>query len=170
MYLDFKPNSDSIETFSEYYDRINSLLPNFPKCVLQQWLFEHFTCATDRYAWLGFEKLSFRKECWSSEKILDDVKAWNELAVESWKSAFITSPDYKRGRLVDFMRQNSTWPVPPLVLDNSTGLRMPNGSEIARWELIEGHHRLAYFRALCVEPDRTAPRKHCLWLITRNKK
>jgi hypothetical protein len=169
-YLCLRPNYEALETFDEYYRRINNFLPNFPQAVLKQWLFDHFQSAINRYAWIEFEQLSFRQEIWNTERIINEIKAWNELAVENWKSAFFKNPDYQIGPLITFMHQNGTWPVPPIILDNIHGLRMPDHSLIARWELIEGHHRLAYLRALYENTHWKIEKQHSLWITTKIEK
>jgi len=166
-YLYLKPNYEKLEAFDEYYERVKNLLPNFPKAVLKQWLFDHFESVINRYAWLRLEQLSFRQESWDTERIINEIKAWNELAVESWKSAFYRNPDFQIDPLVTFMRRNGTWPVPPILLDNKHGLRMPEQSVIARWELIEGHHRLAYLRALYESTPSNLEKQHSLWITTK---
>ncbi len=156
------------ETFDEYYRRVRYLAPNFPKPVLKQWLFDHFNSTVNNFSWLAFEKLSFREESWETERIINTIRAWNEEAVTSWKKAFYTSPDWRTGRLIPFMYENGTWPVPPLVIDNFNGSIFPKQSAITRWLLVEGHHRLAYLRALYENPEWTTTNQHSLWVITVN--
>jgi len=170
QYLHLGPRYEELETFDEYYNRVNCLILNFPKSVLKQWLFDHFQSVISRYAWLEFEKLLFREEMWETERVIHEIKAWNEPAVESWKTAFFKTPEFKVGPLITFMHQNGTWPEPPLILDNFNGLRMPDQSAIARWELIEGHHRLAYLRALYENPNWRTIKQHSLWIVTREER
>jgi len=170
QYLHLRPNYEALETFDEYYSRVKGLLPNFPQPVLKQWLFDHFESAIAQYSWLGFEQVSFRECIWETERIIKNVKAWNELAVENWKSGLLAKPDHHIGPLITFMRQNGTWPVAPIVLDNPYGLRMPDHALIERWELIEGHHRLAYLRALHAKPEWHVLKQHSLWIVSKNMK
>jgi len=169
QYLHLRPRYEESETFDEYYNRVSYLVPNFPKSVLKQWLFDHFESVVNRYAWLESEKLLFRQEIWETERVINKIKAWNELAVENWKVAFLKNPKFQTGPLITFMHQNGTWPEPPLILDNFSGLCMPDKSVIARWELIEGHHRLAYLRALYENPQWFIIKQHSVCIITKKE-
>jgi len=168
-YSILEPLYDSCEDFEQYYRRVKKHLPNFPKSVMKQWLFDHFQCVINQYTWLGFANLSFHRESWPTDKILNKIKAWNEPAVESWKQAFFIDPRFQNSSLGKFMLQEGTWPEPPLILNNSTSLHMPDNSVISRWELIEGHHRLAYFRSLFEKPEWPLSSEHNLWIITPTK-
>jgi hypothetical protein len=168
QYLQLRPNYEVIETFDDYFIRVKDLLPNFPQPVFKQWFFDHFESVITRYSWLGFEQLSFRESIWKTERIIKNIKAWNELAVENWKFGLLTNSAHHTSSLVTFMLENGTWPIAPIVLDNPYGLSMPDKVMIARWELIEGHHRLACFRALHTKPEVHLLKQHSLWIASLN--
>lgn len=154
------------ENPEEYFQRVNQHLPNFPPEVVSQWLFHHFDSVMHRYSWLDFHALVFSLQTWKAEDILAKVTAWNETAVENWKKALLTDQGFQSSRLGRFMISEGTWPVPPIIFNNFTEIKMPDGSEIAEWELIEGHHRLAYLRALDVSDEWDVCAEHPLWILT----
>ena len=63
-------NDEYEETADQYCSRIKASLPNFPPDVLVQWFYRHWLYIDD-YAWLGFNLLSFNKESWSDEKVIN---------------------------------------------------------------------------------------------------
>lgn len=154
------------ESSEEYFERVFQQLPNFPPEVVSQWLFHHFDSVMHRYSWLDFHSLAFTLRTWSTGDILAKVTAWNETAVESWKKALLTNQSFQSSRLGRYMISEGTWPVPPIIFNNTTGIKMPDGSEIAEWELIEGHHRLAYLRALNISDEWDVSTEHTLWILT----
>lgn len=155
---------DLPESFEVYRARVSPLLPGWPDEVLLQWLFQHFAVVVARYGWLDFGTLSFAREVWPVQRILSSVRAFNEAAVESWKTLLFADADFYDSPLGTFMIEHGTWPVAPVVIDNAACFGMPDGKAIHRWELIEGHHRLAYLRALAERDQVQAT--HALWLVT----
>lgn len=154
------------ENAEEYFQRVNQQFPNFPPDVVTQWLFNHFDSVMQRYSWLNFPSLVFSRQTWKTEDILAKVTAWNERAVENWKKALLTDKGFQDSRLGRFMISEGTWPVPPIIFNNTKGIKMPDRSEIAEWELIEGHHRLAYLRALAVSREWERRAEHPVWILT----
>lgn len=154
------------ETPEQYYRRIKAYLPNIPHEVVSQWLYDHYSCVKQRYSWLDLGSIRFTSERWKTEDILSKVTAWNEIAVENWKKALLTNQGFQSSRLGCYMISKGTWPVPPIIFNNTTDIRMPDGSEIAKWELIEGHHRLAYLRAIEIVDDWEVCAEHPLWILT----
>ena len=153
------------EQIEGYLHRVAQLLPNFPQDVIGQWLHDHFDSVLNRYSWLNFSSLDFKLEKWNKEHIFENVKAWNEMAVESWKKQFLSNPNFQMSRLGTYMIERRTWPVPPIVLNNTQRLKMPAGHDIAEWELVEGHHRLAYLKALDLSEDFNILDDHFLWIM-----
>lgn len=67
-----------LESVDEYFLRMRSVLPNFPKEVLIQWFYEHWN-DIDNFAWLNFEKLNFECARWSASEILSSGTADHEV-------------------------------------------------------------------------------------------
>ncbi|MHB0929331.1 MAG: hypothetical protein ACYC3W_10620 [Candidatus Nanopelagicales bacterium] len=153
------------ESKESYVSRIASLAPNIPKDILIQWLYDHYDCVKQRYSWLDISTMEYNIEVWSKEEIYNNIKPWNGDAVESWKKQFIENSYYDPNRLITYMKTNNTWPVPPIILDNDRYLTMPNGDEIGRFGLIEGHHRYAYFKGLYLSKPNDLLNEHKLWVL-----
>lgn len=165
---DLRPDGfkDSKES---YIGRIASLVPNIPKEILIQWFYDHFDSVKQRYSWLNISTLNFKIEVWSKEAIFNNIKPWNGAAVESWTNQFMVNSEADTNSLILYMKNNKTWPVPPIILDNDINLIMPNGDEIARYELIEGHHRYAYFKGLYLSKNINVLKEHKLWMLKVKK-
>lgn len=137
------------EPWSHYWSRIGALLPNFPPVGVEQWLWRHYGCATE-FSWLYLPELAVTLEHWPAERILSHVHGWRDHGlVEKWTEFFMTSPDANSDWLAQRMCISGTWPQPIMVIKNDFGLRRPDGLELsAPFHLMEGHHRLGFFRAL----------------------
>lgn len=157
------------EEEDQYLSRVRPILPNFPEDVIIHWLYRHNPQVLREYSWTNFPSLRFRPEKWSTARILDEVEHTNEPGVEIERQKLLQNQrNYRKSYpLAAYMVSNGTWPVPPLVIDNDSGKAWPNGSQIARFQAIEGMHRLGFLRALnegalgfaTLRPD------HALWLI-----
>ena len=171
-------NSDSVgdplirgtyEEEYQYLSRVRPLLPNFPEDAIIHWLYRHNPQVIREYRWTNFSSLSFRLEKWSTDRILDEVEHTNEPGVEIERQKLLQDQGkYRKSYLLAaYMVSNGTWPIPPLVIDNDRGAAWPNGSPIARFQAIEGMHRLGFLRALNEgAPGFAAPHPdHALWLI-----
>jgi hypothetical protein len=167
-YQYLRRNYNESESFEDYFGRVGHLMPNVPPAVLRQLFYDHFESTVERLGWLDFGGFSFSEESWDTTRIITEVTAWNESAVQAWKQSFWSSPDWRVGPLVTYMYAQGTWPVPPVVVDNRMGLCSPRKGPLARWELIEGHHRLAYLRALFENPQWSVKKSHDLWIMTKD--
>lgn len=171
-------NSDSVDdslvrgTYEEedqYLSRVRPLLPNFPEDAIIHWLYRHNPQVLREYRWTNFSSLRFRLEKWSTDRILNEVEHTNEPGVEIERQKLLQDQgQYRKSYpLAAYMVSNGTWPIPPLVIDNDRGEAWPNGSRIARFQAIEGMHRLGFLRALKEGAPRFAALhpEHALWLI-----
>jgi hypothetical protein len=158
------------EEEEKYLARVRPILPNFPDDAIIHWLYRHNPQVLREYKWINFPSLSFRLETWSTERILAEVRHTNEPGVEIERRKLLQDrgDHQKLSRLAAYIVSNGTWPTPPLVIDNDRGARWPNGSPIARFQAIEGMHRLGFLRALSQgSPELAVARaNHTLWLIT----
>jgi hypothetical protein len=65
--------------------------------------------------------------------------------------------------LINFMRENQTWPLPILILENLGGnVRSSLGQP---YHLLEGHRRLAYLRSLYKASQKKMKSEHEIWLV-----
>ena len=150
------------EPFEQYAARVRPLLPTYPDEVLRQWSYDN-PRTMYRYAWLNFERFIFREETWSSERIVRDVQTWNEDAVRALEPV-ILSPG-NPSRLERYMLEHRTWPVPIIAITNPRQIRRKHARCFREpFQLLEGHHRLAYLRALFRQGMAMA--EHRIWLAT----
>ncbi|MCP4020866.1 MAG: hypothetical protein GY729_03405 [Desulfobacteraceae bacterium] len=165
-FIQLKPQSD--ESFGKVYPRLQSALPNFPKNVIEQWVFRHFDSFIDKNWWIGLEGLSFNLESWSNEDIFNKVNSLKMDMVDHWGDRFCNRLMNKRliGWLDDFYMNKKKWPHPIIILKNKKGIADPDGKQLSQpYHLLEGHMRLAYFRAFIKK--KISPKYGCqdIWIV-----
>jgi len=156
------------ESFKSYSSRAHTLCPNVPLEILQTWIFDHFDIVSKRWGWLDLDRLTFRREEWSTDEVLNRIKAWNEEMISAEVNKVLTWPEYQEIDFIPWMTKHGTWPTPPLILVGDGSLATPDGELVPDYWLIEGHHRLATLQALTQHPNWPDQSKHVLWLATRS--
>ena len=155
------------EPFDEVLPRLQKQLPNFPKCVLEQWVYRHFNDFCNDYWWLGFDGFEFELEFWSSEKIYSEVKSNILDTQDFWGDELFVRKNKLRLTtwLAQYFAENKTWPTPIIVLKNNLSLTRPNGQALAEpFHLLEGHMRLAYLRGAFRNKIEGMPKEHPIWV------
>ncbi|MFA6815771.1 MAG: hypothetical protein WCS73_05700 [Lentisphaeria bacterium] len=161
-------NIDS-EPFKEYEERIKPYLPNIPSCVLEQFFHRHWNDVLSTWSWIGLKELKFEKLTWKTEKVLEFIKSHQEDLIDSYEKQFETSSMFQSSWLGSYMLTNGTWPSPIIVLHNENNIKFPNGIPLQEpYSLMEGHHRLAYFRFIKKNHPSIIQGVHSLWLATPN--
>lgn len=151
------------EEFESYLRRVAPLLPNIPDEPLRDWLHENYEAVADDWGWLPMERLRFAPERWSIATLLRDVAVTHQNSVESWCRSFRRERDFQETNLGRFMIANGSWPTRPLIL------RVPASERpayVLTLHLIEGHHRLAYLRALRDDDRWAVNDQHEVWVVT----
>jgi hypothetical protein len=155
-----------IETPSAYAHRVRQVLPNFPEQVVTQWFFEHHQCI-EEYVWLDYSNLRF-----VLTEIGPDVLGLRCLqqheTVVQYRDYFMRgTPSQRMNRLGEYISAHGTWPVPPLVFDNSDGVfAAPWGLRYSvPYDLLEGHHRMAVLYGL----GRHSEGSHQVWMVQRSE-
>jgi hypothetical protein len=147
----FNRFEDSDETPEQYVARLS---PQFviPIEVAEQWLYSHY-CNSDtvaNYAWIDFGGMSF--DCLElPSQIISElyvIKRYRNFVLERAKGT-----DYYEftcsDRDIAFWKAESTWRVPPVVLDVASVGVPPQHADInGSYQLIEGHSRLGNFFSL----------------------
>lgn len=152
------------ESLPDYLSRVRPLVPRYPDCVLEQWLHRHWTCVRSQWAWLGLPGLQFREETWPVERI-NTLPYSNKKNIDGWTEQFKTDPRFQSSYLGKYMLENGTWPAPIIVILNELGLKMPNGFPLSSpYDLLEGHHRLAYLRAMHESGVASLQGTHDIWI------
>lgn len=179
--VDFSPSWQRLATlpeerkdwdFEAYYQRVHPLVPNVPKAVLKQWIHglqdEYVT--RQNYAWLDYDKLLFALESWPTRDLL------SLHVVEDYRDCVHT-----RERCQSFdefccikkdlvhWKEHGTWRTPPILLDVSSLGHLPPGKElVAPHQLIEGHNRLGYLKAMngmALRGKATLAVAHQVWVL-----
>lgn len=157
------------ETEREYVARLKPKY-EIPLEVAEQWLYIHYENphTIRNYAWIDFGKLKFVRVGLGETAILhlNVIDAYQDFVRERSENRdyddFVCVP-----RDVDFWRAESTWRVPPIVLDVESLPSTPPVTADIRgpYQLIEGHSRLGNFLALKAAGKLTR-RKHTVYLLT----
>lgn len=153
------------DTEQDYAQRVTATYPNIPAEFAADFLFRAHNYVTDKLSWLDFTTAVFRKETWSTDRIITDVKHPHPAGVEMEVEKFKTMPNCRTEYpLAVFMVKEGTWPKPLPVVDNALGLATPSGREVARFEAIDGMHSLGFLRAM-IELGMSVRSEHELFLI-----
>ena len=146
----FKPKlnrSDDYEETAEHYcRRMRSILPNFPDEILSQWFYRHWS-GTDDYAWLGYDRLRFKNQQWSSHDIMSSgiqISEAIQIDHSHHENGIGADREVSIQRYFDTCR---TWPVPPVFLANPHGnIVRPDGFRLTHpYHVLDGNHRAAIF-------------------------
>jgi hypothetical protein len=160
---------ESDETSQEYVARLSPRY-DIPFEVADQWLYPHY-CRSEtvsNYAWIDFQPLSF--EC-----VELDSEIVSELYVIEQYRSFVTDRATNREysqftcleRDLAHWKKESTWRVPPVILDVASIGVPPQHADIkGPLQLIEGHSRLGNFLAL-KSTGKLRERKHRVYMLSR---
>lgn len=156
-----------VEDRLAYVARVTERLPNFPASVILQLFYDHPQRLED-FAPLGFENLCFKLVELQPNVLASTSLRGHETVVQyssyAKQGRFTDSPRYSR--LLDYIQEHLTWPVPPVLVDNRAGQfpKLPGSpSWSSPYDLLEGHHRLAFVYALGLH----AKPGHTAWLVSK---
>jgi hypothetical protein len=164
--LRLSDEDDEEEADDEYQRRLEELLPNFPAQVIKDWIVRHGRSAFREHGWLDYRRFRFEQAQRPVIFFRNAVLTSNEPAVASWALAIRVNKGFQESDLGSYMLENGTWPVPPVILANSSGLKHPQGEGLGRHHLLEGHHRLAYLKGFATPPPIPTQERHSLWRVT----
>lgn len=152
------------ESAEEYASRVQRLLPNFPNQVISQWFQEH-DGVIEQHASLNYRTLKFELTTLGPAELNLPCLAEHATVVQ-YRDYFLKGVKTPRmTRLVQFIQEHHTWPVPPLIFDNPDGkFEIRAGFKYSiPYDLLEGHHRMAVLYAL----QKHNQGRHKVWLIKR---
>ena len=166
-----KPNNYDMlskEPFDEYRDRVKELLPNWPDCPLENWLYRHYIDAVNRYSWLRFDKIRFTLVSWNNDDIYNKVNSNIIDEIDYLGTQIYTRTENMRSWLQIYFHTNGTWPAPIIIINNEIGYydEVNFGKP---YHLVEGHLRLGYFRNIYIKEKHLLKRQHPLWIVTIDK-
>lgn len=156
-----------VENFYDYKLRISKLLPNWPECVMENWLYRHYSDAIYDYGWLRFDKVTFELILWENERIFTDIQSHKmDCAIDGLGYQIYERHEKSRSWLQSYMYNNRTWPVPIIIMKNSNSIVSPQGECYGQpYHLIEGHLRLGYFRIIYKREKDTLKPEHNIWIL-----
>ncbi|WP_066320482.1 hypothetical protein [Bacillus sp. FJAT-29814] len=76
------------ESFEFYKGRVGSLASNIPDCVLENWIYRHYTCVVSDYSFLNFNKMQFTNEKWAKEDIYHLIKSFDDSWINNLDISF----------------------------------------------------------------------------------
>ncbi|KLV04844.1 hypothetical protein ABT56_13385 [Photobacterium aquae] len=151
------------ESWDQWRQKANVALPNFPDDVLEQWVYRHWKGVLCNWGWLDFQSMRFELEQWETEKIQSLIKTPHQEVVDKLSSR-MSNALFQRSWLVQDMQKHGTWPVAPIVLHYERDIDVMQGKVMkAPYNLLEGHHRLAYLLRLA-EQDADLASTHSVWI------
>lgn len=153
----------NVEPFETWYDRVKHLFPNFPEEVMQEWVYRHWKAVMYNWGWLDFKAMTFEKVSLSVTDI-NKIETPHQDVITRLSSRW-SNPLVQKSWLVEYMLTNKTWNSPPIVLQHTTVIEATNKRTFnPDMNLLEGHHRLAYLRAM-VDNGSEVNNNHHIWLI-----
>src|SRR5215468_10304057 len=102
--------TSDIESFDSYKKRARELLPNWPNCALEQWLYRHYRSAIEDYSWLRFDKMYFQFNTWSNEKIYTQISYHIINSLDSQGQQIYIQTESMRSWLQRYFLNEGTWP------------------------------------------------------------
>lgn len=108
--------------------------------------------------------MRFELQSWTSEQIQSQIRTPHQEVVDKL-SRRMTNPIFQRSWLVQEMQEKGTWPQAPIVLKYERDIPMVNGKSLrAPYNLLEGHHRLAYLNKI-IDQGAYHQDRHDIWMI-----
>ena len=141
----------SDESVEDYVLRVTGIC-SVPIEVAEQWLYPHWFNpeTTANYGWLDFSQVHFEHvtmplDTFLGLRVIEDYQPFVErVAGRTPYEEFMCTPAD-----LEHWRRHGTWRVPPVVLESSALQGWPAHADIGvPQQLIEGHTRLGYLRAL----------------------
>lgn len=158
------------EPFNSYKKRVSVLVPNIPECVLENWIYRHYSCVMVDYSFLNFKEMQFTKEIWSKEEVYHEIKSYEERIINSL--GYQLYQNKMKSWLQEYILKNMTWPVPIIVLENKENNYMNSQADLlgCPFHLLEGHLRLNYFREIYRTEKKNLKDSHEIWKVTIKNK
>lgn len=166
------------EPFSSYYSRWPYRLNNFPKEVIEEWVYRHYPNFLDWYQmydvseWIFELRTLTNQEIERIEHLEGELKHWLNLG-EDWLNPHGLHQHYEIW-LRSHMLKNGTFPTPIIISEDAGNKLHPKsrsyGDDYMKepLQLIEGHKRLGFIRALMKSKNMNIKNKHAAWVLFFN--
>lgn len=166
---EFDDTGGVVTPFEEWWPRVREAFPHVPAEVARDWLHRHWRYST--YDWLASADYRFTRVEWASTDLRSIRINWNNFADQP--EDVIDQGRYlaERHRIVygndlaEYMIENGTWPVPPVILDNRDGHVHKRYELPTTYVLVEGHRRFQIGSYLA-STGRMVPQVN-FWMMTR---
>ena len=159
----------NVEPFAEYRTRWPKKYSNVPTEVIETWVYRHWE---DFQAWLPLRPLEWIYESChlTSDEVLTvgHVGDWMS-TLDHWGDDLFDGPTRKATWLGRFMLDHGTTPSPMIIARGAGAYSHPKARDSLMHEplqLVEGHLRLAYLRALIRRSHSTVQPLHSVMLTT----
>lgn len=139
------------ESFADYRSRWPPGLAHIPDAVIESWIYRHWS---EFQLWLPlrpFEWAYTTVEMSSDEVLRIDDAQGGQQAFDSWGDDLLRLPNPRKHWLGNYMLSQGTTPIPMIVARDAVKWMHPRGHGVRMAEplqIVEGHLRLAYMRAL----------------------
>ncbi len=162
----FQSLSDN-ESWEEYYSRLKVTDEPNEKYFIKHVIFDHYEAFVDRFPWFEFNSVDYRLEAWKAEIIDKRVKYDNGKELDFWYDHLVSKPD-PRLTLLQFMIDESTWPLPIVLFDFSENLEFLSIREkLTQFHLIEGTHRVSYLKKMLIDGVISHESKHKVLVLRK---
>lgn len=161
--------TNHVESFVDYRQRWPKRYEHIPDCVIETWIHRHWGQFKE---WLPLCPLDWTYELheMSSREILTIGHVANWMSIlTGWGNDLLDRDSRKATWLGRFMLEQGTTPAPIIVAQNAGHWphpRVPDEKMHEPLQLIEGHMRLAYLRALIQRRHSTVKATHSVIIAT----
>lgn len=159
-----------VEPFEKYFSRWPRELCNFPRYVIEHWVYRHNLQFLDMWAPLRPELWTFSLQEMTNEEIMSVQHLDGELEHYDSVGRKLLGTTDPHQKLAQYMSMNGTYPVPIIVALNAEGIQHPKGREgelmKTPLQLIEGHRRLGLLREMNRRSWPTLKSKHEVWTLS----
>lgn len=158
--------------FDDYLRLWPSKYADFPKCLLESWVHRHWTQFKVLWYPLGVLEWRYEKRTFDADQLME-IGACTKImcSLDHWGKELFKSKQRRETWVAKYMLQHGKAPVPLLVLEGEKKIanpQCPRGEKsVTRYQLIEGHMRTAYLRAMIKENYATLSAAHEVWVATK---
>ncbi|MFM4826727.1 hypothetical protein ACEUDJ_17880 [Aeromonas bivalvium] len=152
------------EPLPDYLARVVPLVPAIPENVLAQWIYRHWRGFESNWSFLDLASHRFECEHWPTDRIIEQIDSRHMEVIARWQELFCHNRYVRRSWLGADMLSRGSWPEPIIVLASGVDSRYSDDPLLPQpYCLLEGHHRLAYLRAMVAEGVPLQP-CHQIWI------
>lgn len=162
-----------VEPYENYLARWPADLNEFPKCLIENWVYRHWSQFRDEWMHQGALSWKYELKRFSNEEIMSIAHFENTLkTMDYWGKQLFIDKSRQETWLARYMLTAGTSPAPILVLNAGANVRHPRahkGEKILEpFQIIEGHMRLSYLRGMIQNQYKPLKDSHNVWVADAN--